>query len=122
MNMDTIRCSNREMLSRVDAIAHVIREGSRIISTTTGMVEDAGVIAEAITMGSASLKCNHNVLPVKGLIAHERLDESRIPTYIEDIFLDATVGSGSRGKMNVRFNPVIGEVRYGELTRGVGLP
>ena len=93
----SVESNDHVLFSRVDMVARVVKQGSAFIKTTTGMIEDAGVITEAITMGSMSLKCNHNVLSGKGLVAQERLDESKIPTYIEDICTDATVGSGSRG-------------------------
>ena len=104
--MSTFRCSNDSMISKTNRIADMIRHGTAIMATHGPVTADAAVITEAMTMGITSVKCCHTVRKKKGLVAYERMDPDDIPSYVEDININATICTATNTKSSTRSNLV----------------
>ncbi len=82
---ETIRCSNKNMYTKINELVHMIKTGSEILARSGVLLMDAAVITEMTMMGSLSMKCNHTPSKQPNTIAYERGHVHDIPSYVEDV-------------------------------------
>lgn len=103
---ETIKCSNENMHVKMSRLRDIIMNSDDDLRMRMRMTPDAAVLAEMLTMGSLSMKCNHVPAKHTDVMAYERPIPDSAPDFIEDINMPMTTIIGPKTIMPVRSNPV----------------